>query len=49
MLPMPMRMLVLAIAGWVNQERRELIEYLREEVRVLRELRTARHVAASTP
>ena len=38
MLRMPMRMLLLAIAGWLNEEQREKIEFLQEQVRVLQEL-----------
>ena len=38
MLTMPMRMLLIAIAGWVNQEQRERIEFLQDQVCVLREL-----------
>jgi len=33
----PFRFLATAIAGWVNQQQRDSIEYLREENRVLRE------------
>ncbi len=35
---MPMRMLLLAIAGWLNQEQREKIEFLQEQIRVFQEL-----------
>ena len=38
MLTIPMRMLLLAIAGWLNEEQRERIEFLQEQVRVLQEL-----------
>ncbi len=31
---MPMRMLLLAIAGWLNEEQREKIEFLQEQIRV---------------
>ena len=35
---MPMRMLFLAIAGWLNEEQREKIEFLQEQIRVSQEL-----------
>ncbi len=38
MLTFPMRMLLLAIAGWLNEEQRQKIEFLQEQVRVLLEL-----------
>jgi hypothetical protein len=33
----PLRFLVVALAGWINQHQRDVIEYLRTENRVLRE------------
>jgi hypothetical protein len=33
----PFRFVVVAVAEWVNQHRLQIIEYLREENRVLRE------------
>ena len=33
----PFRFLVMAVSGWMNQQHMELIDYLREENRVLRE------------
>ncbi len=33
----PWRLLVVALAGWMNRQKQEVIEYLREENRVLRE------------
>jgi hypothetical protein len=33
----PFRFLLIAASGWMNQQQRELIDYLREESRVLRE------------
>ena len=33
----PLRFLLLAFAGWINQQQREVIEYLQTENRVLRE------------
>ena len=38
MLTFPMRMMFLAIAGWLNEEQRWRIEFLQEQVRVLQEL-----------
>ena len=35
---MPMRMLLLAIAGWLNEEQRQKIEFLQEQIRVFQEL-----------
>jgi len=32
----PFRLLLVAVAGWMNQEQQQIIEYLREENRVLR-------------
>ena len=33
-----MKLMVVALAGWMNQQQQDVIEYLREEVRVLKEL-----------
>jgi hypothetical protein len=33
----PFRFLLIAMSGWMNQQQRELIDYLQEENRVLRE------------
>ncbi len=33
----PFRLLLVSIAGWMNQQQRQVIDYLREENRVLRE------------
>jgi hypothetical protein len=33
----PFRFLLMAVSGWMNQQQLELIDYLREENRVLRE------------
>jgi hypothetical protein len=33
----PFRFLLIAVSGWMNQQQRELIDYLQEENRVLRE------------
>ena len=33
----PLQCLLLMLAGWVNRHQREIVEYLREENRVLRE------------
>ena len=36
-LSQPLRFLLVALAGWINQQQREVIDYLQEENRVLRE------------
>jgi hypothetical protein len=33
----PLRFLLIALAGWMNERQLQMIEYLREESRVLRE------------
>ena len=33
----PFRFVLIAVAGWMNQRQLQMIEYLREEYRVLRE------------
>ena len=33
----PLRLLLVALAGWINQQQRDVIDYLQEENRVLRE------------
>ena len=33
----PLRFLLVAIAGWIHQQQRDVIDYLQEENRVLRE------------
>ena len=33
----PFRFLLVALAGWINQQQRDVIDYLQEENRVLRE------------
>jgi putative transposase len=33
----PFRFMLIAVAGWMNQRQLQVIEYLREETRVLRE------------
>ena len=38
MLTMPMRMLLFAIAGWLNEEQRGKIDFLQEQIRVFQEL-----------
>lgn len=37
-LPYPLQLLVLVLVGWVNRQQQDVIEYLRTEVAVLREL-----------
>ena len=34
----PMQMLILALAGWLNEEQRVKIEFLEKQIRVLQEL-----------
>ena len=36
-LPQTLQFLVVAVAGWINQQQRDVIDYLQEENRVLRE------------
>ena len=38
MLSVPLRMLLLAVAGWLNEEQRMKIEFLQEQIRVFQEL-----------
>ncbi len=35
--PHVLQFLVVAVAGWINQQQRDVIDYLQEENRVLRE------------
>jgi putative transposase len=34
---LPVRLLLVAFAGWINQQQRDVIDYLQEENRVLRD------------
>ena len=34
----PVRFILICLAGWINREQQSVIEYLREEIHVLREL-----------
>ena len=36
----PLRFILVALAGWMNQQQREVIDYLQEENRVLRDIAT---------
>ncbi len=36
-LPHALQFLVVAVAGWINQQQRDVIDYLQEQHRVLRE------------
>jgi hypothetical protein len=36
-LPIPLQLLILIFAGWINRRQLAVIEYLREENRVLKE------------
>jgi putative transposase len=40
----PFRFMLIAVAGWMNQRQLEVIDYLREENRVLREQLGGRRV-----
>jgi len=40
----PFRFLLIAVAGWINQRQQQIIDYLREENRVLREQLGGRRV-----
>ena len=40
----PFRFLLIAVAGWMNHHQLQMIEYLREENRVLRELLAGRRL-----
>ena len=42
--PQALQFLVVAVAGWVNQQQRDVIDYLQEENRVLREHIPARRL-----
>ena len=36
-LPSPLRFVLVVLAGWMNQQQRDVIDYLQEENRALRE------------
>ncbi len=38
MLSIPLQMMIVAVAGWVNREQQAIIDYQGEEIRVYREL-----------
>ena len=42
--PQALQFLVVAVAGWINQQQRDVIDYLQEENRVLREHIPARRL-----
>ena len=42
--PQALQCLVVAVAGWINQQQRDVIDYLQEENRVLREQFTPRRL-----
>ncbi len=44
MLSIPMQMMLVALSGWVNESQLAVIEYLKEEIRVLRELQGKRRL-----
>ena len=39
-----MKLMVVALAGWINQQQEDVIDYLREEVRILKELQGKRRL-----
>ena len=39
----PMRFILLCLAGWINREQQAVIEYLLEEIRVLKDIRCFRN------
>src|SRR2546427_10115059 len=43
-LPCPLQSILVALAGWMNQQQRDVIDYLQEENRVLREQRGPRRL-----
>ncbi len=44
MLTTPVEMMLFAIAGWLNEDQRQKIEFLQEQVRVLQELNGQRRL-----
>ena len=48
-MPRALQFLVLTIAGWVNRRQEDLIDYLREENRVLREQLVLDRFGSQTP
>jgi hypothetical protein len=40
----PLQFVLVALAGWINQQQRDVIDYLQEENRVLREQLGARRL-----
>ncbi len=47
MTPLPSQFMTLLVAGWLNRHQREVIEYLQEESRVLREQIGGQHLRFS--
>jgi hypothetical protein len=45
----PLRFLVVAMAGWIHQQQRDVIDYLPEENRVLREQPRASALTEASP
>ena len=39
-----MKLMVVALAGWINQQQEDVIDYLREEVRILKDLQGKRRL-----
>ena len=48
-MPHALQFLVLTVAGWVNRHQEDLIDYLREENRVLREQVVPDRFGSQTP
>ncbi len=44
MFSIPLQMMLVAVAGWVNREQLVIVDYLKEENRVLRELHGKRRL-----
>ncbi len=45
----PLQFLLVAVAGWIHQQQRDVIDYLQAENRVLREQLAAHRVRRSRP
>ena len=48
-MPNALQFLILTVAGWVNRHQEDLIDYLREENRVLREQLVPDRFGSQTP
>jgi hypothetical protein len=45
----PWQLLVMIVAGWINRQQQEVIEYLRTENQILKEAHPAQRRPAPTP